>query len=137
MKNNEKQSQHYIILPLLFIILLLFLLLFFLLFYYCFISDYYFTIVVTIISYYCRYNILFVNYFNFFRYRCQSCENLPSPILDLCAVIRLTIVFKNLNCLCIKRACLANTMQQGRLFQHYYAHYLSYYSNYFDSLLRI
>ena len=70
-----------------------------------------------------------------FRCRYQSCESLPSQILDLCTVFRLTIVFKNR--LCIKQACMINTMQQGRRFQLYYAHYLSYYSNYFDSLLLI
>ena len=70
-----------------------------------------------------------------FRCRYQSCESLSSHILDLCTEIRLTIAFKN--CLYIKKACLVNTKQQGRLFQHYYAHYLSYYSHYFDSLLRI
>jgi hypothetical protein len=70
-----------------------------------------------------------------FRCRYQACLSLPAPTLDLCTEIRLTIVFNNR--LCIKRACLMNTMQQGRRFPHYYAHYLSYYSNYFDSLLRI
>ncbi len=73
-KINEmiaKQSQHYfslfyyysilifhystIIFSIIFSIILL-----------LFISDYYFTIIFTIISYYCRYNILFVNYFNYF-----------------------------------------------------------------------
>jgi hypothetical protein len=70
-----------------------------------------------------------------FRCRYQAYESLPAPILDLCTEIRLTIVFKNR--LCIKLACLMNTMHQGRRFQHYYAHYSSYYSNYFDSLLLI
>jgi hypothetical protein len=28
-------------------------------------------------------------------------------------------------------------MEQGRLFEHYYAHYLFYHSNYFESLIRI
>ncbi len=32
---------------------------------------------------------------------------------------------------------MMNIMEQGRLFEHYYAHYLFYYSNRFESLLRI
>jgi hypothetical protein len=70
-----------------------------------------------------------------FRCRYQSFESLLSQILDLCTVFRLTFVFQNR--LCIKQACMMNTMQQERRIQHYYAHYLSYYSNYFDSLLLI
>ena len=68
MTNKVSIIFHYstIILLLNVIILLLFLLLFFLLFYYYFIWDYYFTIIFTIILYYCIYNILFCNYFNYF-----------------------------------------------------------------------
>ncbi len=90
-----------------------------------------------VISYYYRYNLLFFNCFIILLCRCQSCESLPAQILDLCTEIWLTTASVLKDRLCIKQACLMNTVEQGRQFEHYYAHYLFYYSNCFDSLLRI